>query len=124
MLKSKVSVIFIVIVAFSIITMAFAGCEIDSLDDYVSFIVVNKYDQAIRRMTIRLLEPGFPVSTYVFDNENYTKGKSKVEYLEKSKKPFNAEVTVWFGDEYDFKDYSFAPGETTVIILNDKGILE
>jgi len=124
MLKPKFSVFFTLIAVLSIITMAFAGCDIESWDDYVSYVVVNNYDQAITRMTIRFLEPGFNFDYYLFENENYTKGKSKVEYLEKYDKPFNAEVTAWFGSEYDFNDYRFAPGETTVITLNENGILE
>ena len=111
-------------VLFIIILLSLWGCYIDySFDGSPSFIVVNNYDQAIRYMTIGFLEPGFDF-TYVFEKLNFTKGTSKKQYLERFDNPFNAEVTVWFGNEYDFNEYRFAPNETTVITLNENGILE
>jgi len=118
MLKPKFLVI------FTIILLAFAGCFIDSLDDYISYIVVNNYDKTITRMTIGFIDSGSPDYFYLLDYDSFPKGKSNVKYLERFDEAFNGQVAVWFGSEYDIKDYRFAPGETTVITLNENGILE
>ena len=123
MLKSKFSVIF-TLIAILFVFPVFTGCVIDSWDDYVFYVVVNQYDKTITRMTISFLDPGFDFDYYLLDYDSFPKGKSRVHNLDKFDKAFNAEVIAWFGGEYDFKDYSFAPGETTVITLNENGILE
>jgi len=121
--KSKPTAIFAILIINS---MAIAGCLVNdiSYDGYTSFVVVNNYNETIYSIVINILDPGYHFSGYVLSNKKFSKGKSKVQYLDKTEKAFNAEVIVWFGSEYDIKEYRFAPGETTFITLNENGILE
>ena len=115
-----------ILIITSILSMAFAGCiVIDfSYDDYTSFIIVNNYTQTINSMKIIFIDSGHSFDGYLLENVNFPKGTSKKQYLDRIDKAFNAEVIVRFGSEYDIKQYRFAPNETTVIALNENGILE
>ncbi|MCL2139037.1 MAG: hypothetical protein FWH41_07660 [Treponema sp.] len=126
MFKSNFFVLFTILAVLSIFPMVFAGCIVmDSPSDgYSSFTVVNNYDQIIKSVDITFLDPGFSFDGYIFPNEKIPPGKSKKIQIDKINKSYNAEVIVWFGNNYDLKDYIFTPDETTVITLNEKGILE
>ena len=124
--KSQFWVIFTILAVFSIFPMVFTGCIVIDLSpgEYTYFVVVNNHDQTIKNIHINFLDSGFSFDGYIIENVNIAPGRSKKINLEKIITPFDAEVIVWFGDKYDVNEYRFFPGETTVITLNETGILE
>jgi len=123
-----------IIVVSTIICLTQASCIVIGFeDDSNPFLkdkskpylkVVNNHDLPITKVYIDLFENVFTFNGYILEDLNITKGKSETFPLEPYNKPYSAEVTVYFGDMYSYKELRFETGATTTATLNINGILE
>jgi len=123
-----------IIVVSTIICLTQASCivigfEDDSnpflKDDSKPYLkVVNKYELPITKVYIDFIENVSSYGSYPFVDLNIPKGKSETLPLEPYHKPYSAEIIVYFGDMYSYKELKFNPGKTTTATLNVNGILE
>jgi hypothetical protein len=121
-----------IIVVLTIICLTQASCFIEfdnsnensNKDSKPYLKVVNKYNLPITTVHIEFIENVSSYSGYSFADLNIPKDKSKTFPLEPYNKPYNAEVTVYFGDMYSYKELRFDKGVTTTATLNVNGILE
>ena len=123
-----------IIVILTIICLTQASCIVIGLEDdsnpffknnskpYLK--VVNKYDLPITQVGISFIENVSSYGDYFFAELNIQKGKSETLPLEPYNKPYSAEVIVYFGDMYSYKELRFDTGATTTATLNVNGILE
>ena len=86
--------------------------------------VVNNYNLPITMVDIEFIENISSYNGYTFTDLNITNGKSETFSLEPYHQPYNAEVTVYFGDLYSYKELRFETGKTTTATLNVNSILE
>ena len=87
--------------------------------------VVNKHDLPITKASIKFIESvPYSYDNYTFEGFNIPKGKSETLPLGPLDKSYNAEVTVYFGDMYFYKEIKFVPRKTSTVTLNVNGILE
>jgi hypothetical protein len=123
-----------IIVVSTIICLTQASCIIIGFDDdsnpffkddskpYLK--VVNNNDLPITMVGIEFIENISSYYGYSFTDLNIPKGKSETFPLEPYHQPYNAEVTVYFGDLYSYKELRFETRKTTTATLNVNGILE
>ena len=120
-MKKTINLLRIIVVS-TIIFITQASCNVNASIPYLK--VVNKYDLPITVVSIKFIENVSSHGDYPFVDLNIQKGKSETLPLEPYHKPYNAEVTVYFGDLYSYKELKFNPGATTTATLNVNGILE
>jgi hypothetical protein len=131
--KKTINLLEIIFVS-TIICLTQASCIVFGFDDDTNpfskdnskpyLKVANTHDLPITKVSIKFIERLYYYDEYIFDGLNIPKGKSETLPLETLDKPYNAEVIVFFGDMYSYKEFSFNNGKTTTAILNVNGILE
>jgi len=117
-----------IIVVSTIICLTLASCIIfvdpdnDQDEEQPSYLkVVNKYDLPIHQVYIKFIDIYRWDYSFMF---NIPRGKSETFLLEPYSAPYSAEVIVFFGDMYSYKELKFTSGATTTATLNVNGILE
>jgi hypothetical protein len=113
-----------IIVVSTIICLTQASCSI--FDDYLNprLRVVNKYNLPITRVSMKIVSDNIVYDENFIRDPIIAKGKSETFSLESYPTPYSAEVIVYFGDMYSYKELSFNSGRTTTATLNVNGILE
>jgi hypothetical protein len=122
-----------IIVVSTIICLTQVSCSM--FDDYLipRLKVVNKYDLPITRIDINIISDNNTYDYCNFGELNIKKGKSETFSLESYHNEssngfyyysYSAEVIVYFGDMYSYKELCFNSGKTTTATLNVNGILE
>jgi len=119
-----------IIVVSTIICLTQASCSM--FDDLLipRLKVVNKYDLPITKVGMKIIIGDFSSKEYTFEELNIPKGKSKTFtldsyfFFDSYSAPYSAEVIVYFGDMYSYKELRFNDGRTTTATLNVNGILE
>ena len=119
-----------IIVVSTIICLTQASCSLFDDLSIPRLKVVNKYDLPINRVSMKIIIGDFFSNEYLIGENNILKGKSETfsldsyTFLDTYSTPYNAEVIVYFGDLYSYKELRFKTGATTTATLNVNGILE
>jgi hypothetical protein len=113
-----------IIVVSAILCLTQASCIVfGGLDTSRPHLkIVNNYDLPINAVGMNFIENVSP--DYSFIDINITKGKSETFPLESYHEPYSAEVIVYFGGMYSYKELRFETGVITTATLNVNGILE
>jgi hypothetical protein len=123
--KKTINLLGIIIVS-TILCLMQASCIVfgfEDDDDPIPYLkVVNKHDLPITKVDIKSIDSYR--YDYTFIELNIQKGKSETFPLVSNNASYSAEVTVYFGDFYSFKELKFVPRKTSTATLNVNGILE
>jgi len=131
-MKKTVNLLGIIVVS-TIICLTQVSCSMFEDKLIPRLKVMNKHDLPITRVDINIISDNDTYDYCDFGELNIKKGKSEIFSLEpyhneSSNKfyyySYSAEVIVYFGDMYSYKELSFNSGKTTTATLNINGILE
>jgi len=131
-MKKTVNLLGIIVVS-TIICLTQVSCSMFEDKLIPRLKVVNKHDLPITRVDINIISDNDTYDYCDFGELNINKGKSETFSLETyNNEPnngfyyysYSAEVIVYFGDMYSYKELSFKSGKTTTATLNVNGILE
>jgi hypothetical protein len=121
-----------IIVVSTILCLTQASCiefgfeddpEQYSKNDSIPYLkVVNKHDLPISKVEIKSID-NYRYD-YTFSELDIQKGKSETFPLVSNNASYSAEVIVYFGDKYSYKEIKLVQRRTTTVTLNVNGILE
>ena len=131
-MKKTINLLRIIVVS-TIISLMQVSCSMFEDTLIPRLKVVNKHDLPITRVDINIISDNDTYDYCDFVELNIKNGKSETFSLETYNNgssngfyyySYSAEVIVYFGDKYSYKELSFNSGKTTTATLNVNGILE